>query len=265
MKNSIFLFLLLISSATFAQNCNIGNQSSTGFANPADPIFKDYLTGIKFTLGNVGTIRLLNLIGRNSGANVKMALYKDVAGVPGDLITETSTGTVTSGVVSLSVTPTVLNPGSYWVMAIYSTNGNHTYSKTQSSSVVGNDSIYYKAQTFASAIPTNASDFILYRDKTIFTYFLGIDCGITIVGITKATHPSIINFYPNPTTDLVTIKTLPNLTGESYRITSITGTQITEGKLTDEVTVIDVNALQAGIYFMILGDRERETIKFVKQ
>ena len=263
MKKGIFLFLLLISSATFAQNCNIGNQSSTGFTNPADPIFKDYLTGIKFTLSTVGTLKSLNLIGRNTVTSVKMALYKNVSGVPGDLIVSTGPGTVTSGVISLSVTPTILNPGSYWVMAIYSTNGSHTYSKTDTGNP-DSDSIYYNVQTFGSAIPTNASAFSLYKDNTTFTYFLGIDCGVT-AGISNATNSSVINFYPNPATDIVTINTLPNLVGETYRITTISGTPITEGKLTDEITVVDVNALQAGIYFMILGDKERETIKFVKQ
>lgn len=264
MKHIFLLFFVLTSLITVAQtNCNIGNQSSTGYTNPADPIFKDYLTGIKFKLTAIGTLQSLNLIGRNSGASVKMALYKDVAGVPGALVASTGTATVTSGTISLAVTPTVLNPGSYWIMAIYSTNGSHTYSKTKTSST-GIDSIYYKTQTFDTEIPANGSDFILFKDNTTFTYFLGIDCGIT-TGITPSTTSSVVNFYPNPATEFVTINTLPNLVGQTYRITSISGTQIAEGKLTDEVTVVDINALQAGLYFMIIGNRERETIKFVKQ
>jgi len=259
MKNGIFLFLLLISSAIFAQNCNIGNQSSTGFTNSADPIFKDYLVGIKFRLNDTGTVRTLNLIGRNTGTSVKMALYKDKLGVPGNLVDSTSIGTVTSGVVSFPITPTVLDTGFYWVMAIYSSNGGHTYSKTETGS-----NVYYNIQPFNSSIPLNASNFILYKSNTTFTYFLGIDCGIT-TGITQAANSSVINFYPNPATDAITINTLPNLVGKTYSITNISGIQIATGQLTNETNVIDIHGLEAGMYFMILGDREREIVKFVKQ
>ena len=123
--------------------------------------------------------------------------------------------------------------------------------------------MYYKAMPFNSPIPSNASDFTLFENTT-FTYFLGLDCGVT-VGITQATNTSVINFYPNPATDAITIHTLPDRTGKTYSITNISGIQITTGQLTEETNVIDIHALEAGMYFMIIGDREREIIKFVKQ
>jgi hypothetical protein len=263
MKHLFFLFFVLTSLfATAQSNCNIGNQSSAGYTNPGDPVFKDFLMGIKFTLGRTGTLRSINLIGRNTKTTAKMAVYKDVAGIPGKLIASTAIDTVKSGVISFPVTPTILDSGSYWVMAIYSTNGGHTYSTTQIG--VANDSIYYNTQLFSDDIPGNGSDFVLYKDNTTFTYFLGIDCGIT-AGITEAKKSSVINFYPNPATDIITINTRPNLVGEPYYLITISGTQVATGLLTDEFTVVDINALQAGIYFMIIGDRERETIKIIKQ
>ncbi|HSY60752.1 MAG TPA: T9SS type A sorting domain-containing protein [Cytophaga sp.] len=263
MKHIFLLFFVLASLVARAQNnCNIGNQSSVGYTNPGDPVFKDFLMGIKFTLGRTGTLRSINLIGRNTRTAAKMAVYKDVAGVPGKLIASTAIDTVKSGVISFPVTPTILDSGSYWVMAIYSTTGGHTYSTTQIGAT--NDSIYYNPQPFSDDIPGNGSDFVLYKDNTTFTYFLGIDCGIT-AGITEVKNSSVINFYPNPAIDFITINIRPNLIGEAYYITTISGTQVATGQLTDAFTVVDINALQAGIYFMIIGDRERETIKLIKQ
>ncbi|WP_018343581.1 T9SS type A sorting domain-containing protein [Cytophaga aurantiaca] len=259
MKNSIFLFLFLISISTFAAtNCNIGNESSTGYTNPADPIYKNYLLGIKFTLSNAGTLKSLNLLGRNSQSSVKMALYKSEADTVGALIAETAAGTVKSGIISLAVTPTFLDVGDYWIMAVYSADGSHTYSKTLNDNV-----IYYKTMTFTDGIPTTGKGFKKYTNTT-FTYFLGIDCGNT-TAITQANNSAVINFYPNPASDQVTINTQPSLIGETYRITNISGTELRTGVLTDETTVVDISELQAGFYFMLLGDRERETIKFVKQ
>lgn len=259
MKNAIVSFLFLISVSVAAQtNCNIGNQSSAGYTNQSDPLYKNYLVGIRFTITTTSTLTSLNLLGRNTGSSVQMALYENQDTIPGDLIIASGTKTVTSGVVSLPVTPTLLAPGRYWIMAIYSTDGGHTYSKPATG-----DSLYYKVMTFGNTMPADARDFTLYKNST-FTYFLGMDCGNT-TAITQATNSSVINFYPNPATDAVTIYTKPNLIGETYRITDISGTQLATGLLTDETTVVDVNGLQAGFYFMILGDRERETIKFVKQ
>jgi len=259
MKNSIFLFLLLISTTVFAQNCNIGNQSSTGFTNSGDPLYKNYIMGIKFTLANADTLRSLNLIGRNTGAGVKMALYKDVAGLPGDLVVKsTNSGTVTSGAVSLAVTPTVLAAGNYWIMAVYDAHGGHTYSKTQTGT-----NVYYKALNYNDAVPANASDFLHYTGST-FTYFLGITC-ITSLGVTNATNSSVINFYPNPATDFITVNTEANRIGATYSIKNITGKQLLTGLLTSEKNIIDINILEAGMYFIIIGDKERQTIKFIKQ
>lgn len=258
MKNVLLLFLILLSVSTSAQNCNVGNQSSTGYNNTADPITKNYLMGIKFTVANDGILTSLNLLGRNSGSTAKMALYKDNAGVPGDLVDSTSTSTVTNGVVSFAVTPAPIPAGNYWIMAIYKEDGKHTFSKK-----LAENKIYYKPMNFGSTIPSNAEDFSFMLNTT-FTYFLGITCGTSLAAL-DPNNSSIISFYPNPATNAVTLNTNENLIGETYRITTISGTEIATGQLTSETTIIDVNTLQAGIYFMIIGDRVRETIKFIKQ
>lgn len=259
MKKTIFLFLLLISISVAAQtSCNIGNESSAGYTNIGDPLYKNYLLGIRFTLPTAGTLKSLNLIGRNTKSPVKMALYKSEADTVGVLIAETAIDTVKSGIISLAVTPTLLPAGDYWIMAVYDKDGGHTYSKTLSKNV-----LYYKTMTFTDPMPSNGKGFRRYTDMT-FTYFLGIDCGNT-TAITQANNSSVINFYPNPATDQVTINTQPNLIGETYRITNISGAELATGVLTSETTIVDINGLQAGFYFMILGDRGRETIKFVKQ
>jgi hypothetical protein len=261
MKNRILLFLLLISSATFAQNCNIGNQTSTGYNNTGDPIYKDYLLGIQLRLDTKSTVQSLNLIGRSTKTTVKMALYKDVKGVPGDLITSTAKDSVRLGVLSLPVlTPAFLDTGFYWIMAIYSTTGSHTHSRTQNGNIV-----YYKELSFDSEIPSNASDFDFTSfSKTTFTYFIGLDCGNTL-SVTPETNASAISCYPNPATDLITVTIQANVIGTEYSVINISGKQCITGQLTSEINVIDINALEAGMYFMILGNKERGIIKFVKQ
>jgi hypothetical protein len=174
MKYFNILVLLFLSLNTFSQNCNIGNESITNdFTN--GNFGANYLLGVKHTLSQVGTLNSINLIGNNTGVGVQMAVYDDNNGVPNNLIAYSSQSFVGNGLTSLPVTPVLLSPGDYWIMAIYQIDGNNS---NVNLTAVGNV-VYYTPLVYGSAIPTNASGFISYTEQD-FLYFLGIDCGNTI-------------------------------------------------------------------------------------
>ena len=174
MKHFNILVLFFLSLNTFSQNCNIGNENVTNdFTN--GNFGANYLLGVKHTLSQVGTLNSINLIGNNTGVGVQMAVYDDNNGVPNNLIAYSSQSFVGNGLTSLPVTPVLLSPGDYWIMAIYQIDGNNS---NVNLTALGNV-VYYTPLVYGSAIPTNASGFISYTEQD-FLYFLGIDCGNTI-------------------------------------------------------------------------------------
>ncbi len=130
----------------------------------------NYLLGTKHTLLQSGTLLSLNLIGRNTGARVQMALYEDNNNVPGDLVTVSEQGVVnTDGIVSLDVTPVKIPAGNYWIMAVYDISGNHSWA-TQTV----NHTVYFTALSFGNTVPNNAADFITYTGYN-FAYFMTVE------------------------------------------------------------------------------------------
>ena len=71
--------------------------------------------------------------------------------------------------------------------------------------------------------------------------------------------------YPNPTKDVVFISTKASFTGTSYTVYSSSGALIRNGSITSEITTLDIQDLQEGIYFIQLGDNIQQSFKFIKQ
>ena len=174
MKKIYILTLILISLNSYSQNCNIGNENATGSFTPGN-FGANYLLGVKYTLSQLGTLNSINLIGNNTGEGVQMAVYDDNGGTPNNLIASSSQSTVGTGITTLPVTPVLLPPGDYWIMAVYESGGN---SSNYNPSATGNV-VYYSSLQYGSAIPTNASGFTSYNGQD-FLYFLSIDCGNTL-------------------------------------------------------------------------------------
>lgn len=70
--------------------------------------------------------------------------------------------------------------------------------------------------------------------------------------------------FPNPAQDRITIKTNSDIRGLTYLIYDQTGRQFLNGTLNMEETVIDVNRLATGIYFIQLGQNKGQTVKMTK-
>lgn len=84
------------------------------------------------------------------------------------------------------------------------------------------------------------------------------------VGEQNFTNSSIV-IYPNPAMDKLTLETSASYDGQLSIIT-LTGQQILSQKLSERKTIIDISALQNGIYFVRLtNDKTVEAWKFIKQ
>ena len=241
MKKIISLILIIISYSTFAQNCNIGNEKSTGFNNLGDPFYKDYLLGVKFNLSTSGMLTSLNLIGRNTGAEVELALYEDIAGVPGNLVISTAATTVGTGIISIPVTPTPLVAGNYWIMGIYNNDGGHTYNKYVSENIV-----YFKNLTFGNTIPPNGSDFFPYTGSD-FTYYAEITCGT--LGTSDIDDLANVSFSPNPTSDILYIKS--SLDIEQLYLFDLNGKLVLSQSKTKQISIKN---LPKGMYVLKVKD-----------
>ena len=73
------------------------------------------------------------------------------------------------------------------------------------------------------------------------------------------------DLFPNPTNDYLTIKNNTGDINTTYALLNSLGQQILTGKLTGETTRVDVTKLPSGLYFMQVGDEEKQTFKVMKK
>lgn len=241
MKSNIYALIIIIGvySPTICHaqtGCNAGNESP-GFTNIGN-FAADFLLGVKFNVPTSGTLNSLNLWGLGTNANVQMALYNDNSGVPGNLFISSVQGTVTTGIVSLSVTPTFIPSGNYWLMAIYDNIGDQTY---QTTSVTG--SAFYQSLSFGSAIPANASGFSSYCCRD-FHYWMQISC---ITGIDQLYNFSDIRIFPNPFIDALNIHIKENEQAEIILYDNLSQ-KLFQQEFKNSTT-INTEQLAQGIYF----------------
>jgi hypothetical protein len=70
--------------------------------------------------------------------------------------------------------------------------------------------------------------------------------------------------HPNPANDNLTITVKAQLVGSIYTITDQTGRILLTGKLTSEVTGINISELSPGMYLFKLGDQNKRIVKIMK-
>lgn len=73
-----------------------------------------------------------------------------------------------------------------------------------------------------------------------------------------------ITIYPNPASDLITVKSSSNTLGSTYIITDQTGRNVMAGQLNNERTLVDITLLAKGIYLFHIQGPNRETFKVIK-
>jgi hypothetical protein len=85
---------------------------------------------------------------------------------------------------------------------------------------------------------------------------LGLDDFILTKGMT---------IYPNPASDIISVKINPLLLGQTYKITDQIGRLVLTDKLKSEITSINISELPFGIYFFTIGEQIKQTFKVMKK
>ena len=92
--------------------------------------------------------------------------------------------------------------------------------------------------------------------------------GIIIVqnstGIIENQIQSNISIYPNPTSNLITIKSFSKMIGFQYFILDQKGSQVFNGNLVNEVTTIDISQLKPGIYLIQIVGQRKQSYRIIK-
>jgi hypothetical protein len=98
----------------------------------------------------------------------------------------------------------------------------------------------------------------VYTNRITYTY-----SGTT--AISETIKDPDYTIYPNPASNLITIKSKNSSAGSSFSITDQTGKMVLSGKLLEETTPVDITILNNGIYFLKIGDRSQPAFKVIKQ
>jgi photosystem II stability/assembly factor-like uncharacterized protein len=81
---------------------------------------------------------------------------------------------------------------------------------------------------------------------------------------TNLEYKNNITIFPNPTSDLIHLRTDNILIGSKYTLFDHLGKSVLMGKIMSENTQIDINNLSVGIYFLNIGEHINRTFKFIK-
>ena len=77
---------------------------------------------------------------------------------------------------------------------------------------------------------------------------------------------STISVFPNPASDQISIEANEYLMGSEFAIYNSFGKSVRKGSITSKETIVNLNDLATGIYYLIISDHYSiETIKLVKQ
>lgn len=152
-------------TAAFMATQRLGH--TTQFTQTSSPS-PNFLLGEQVVVTAPVTLHRFGLIASAAGANVKMALYTDVAGSPGTLVAQTAATAQIVGNHEISPTaPAVALPaGTYWLVAVYDVAGSIYYTTSATTNTVK-----YITHTFANALPTTFGTPTTYMGQS-FNYYL---------------------------------------------------------------------------------------------
>jgi plastocyanin len=73
-----------------------------------------------------------------------------------------------------------------------------------------------------------------------------------------------LSFFPNPGSDILTVKTAANLVGTKYFITNQAGKQIMNGKISSETFSINISKFDRGVYLFQVEGLKGKSYKVIK-
>jgi hypothetical protein len=136
--------------------------------------------------------------------------------------------------------------------------------------MTGNFSFYVDGGLTVPIIPDTTDylfDRLMRNVINISKNEYGQDFNVTVVKKTKITDITAgklhVRIYPNPTSTKLHVKFSSQETAD-YVIYNIMGQVLQQGKL-QETSVIDVESLASGMYYLKIVGKENTTVKFVKQ
>lgn len=88
---------------------------------------------------------------------------------------------------------------------------------------------------------------------------------VTYVGVDEIDMLEHVVLYPNPVKDNVSLITDVRLQGYVYSLTDNLGKMIIKGVINSERTVIDLQELQTGLYFLTIEGQGKKTYKLIKE
>jgi hypothetical protein len=86
-----------------------------------------------------------------------------------------------------------------------------------------------------------------------------------LTGIKSTNLLLTIEIYPNPVSDVISIKSNNYIQGSTYIIFDQFGRQVLTGKLTSKITSVNVEQLPRGLYFLQIGEKSKQTVKIMKK
>ena len=85
------------------------------------------------------------------------------------------------------------------------------------------------------------------------------------LGVQEPTNNFIVSLYPNPTSEIINVKTAVNSIGSPYIIYDNMGRTLLSGIINDSTTSIAVSNLSGGIYLFKVGENSIQTFEIIKE
>lgn len=85
------------------------------------------------------------------------------------------------------------------------------------------------------------------------------------LGIKEVSQNDKAIIYPNPSNDYIKIQLNNDIHNSTYTIIDQLGKNVLSGKLTSEISVLDITKLSKGVYFLKIGNQNQEAFKIIKK
>ncbi|HET6992162.1 MAG TPA: T9SS type A sorting domain-containing protein [Bacteroidia bacterium] len=255
---SVSLFSAL--SLNAQTNCNAGYESPV-FPNTMN-IPSNTAFAIRVTAASAGT--LTDLCMYNSGVsivNMKMAVYDDNGGVPGNLVASTGSFALTNtpGAMVVPVTPVNIIPGDYYLTGVIDASAS-PIAVDNTTSVT----IFAMSLPFSSSFPATGTSFSTAPGNPV-NIWMNITCSTSGIQETVGAHSLSMNGYPVPAHDVYSMsfhsttamKVVISLYNSNGQKVSESEEPIGAGESKID---LPLNGLAEGLYFLRITNEAREVL-----
>lgn len=195
------ILLCLNSSA----QCNFGNDDPLGAASGH---VRDYLLGTAIQLNYSANISHLGMICMDDNDNFKVAVYDDNNGAPGNLLTSGS-GTTEIGEVIVDVPDIVVEPGTYYFMAVFES------STSISCGTVADQTMWYIPHSYDASLPSQLENLSSYTERK-FSYFLICEPNVSLSCVNTTIYADETNADSYQWMDCNTGNIIPGANSSSF-------------------------------------------------